>query len=266
MAHNFGDVRHDNRRSDCVPCLASRVKSLLDIRNTGTIAYDLPLGCPGWLQAMIQAGYYLKSGDADKALVIGAELLSRVLDPHDRDSMIFGDGAGATILQAVESESPVGMLAHAARSDTQKHANLIRLSRSCNPHYEGDELFVKMTGHKLYQYAVRHVPLVVKESLDKAGISIGDVRKILIHQANEKMDLAILKRLHDLYGVKEISGDLMPMTIGWLGNSSVATIPTLLDLLLKGNLDRHRVHSGDVIVFASVGAGMHINSVVYKMA
>ena len=79
------------------------------------------------------------------------------------------------------------------------------------------------------------------------------------------MDDAILKRLFKLYKIKEIPEYIMPMTISWLGNSSVATLPTLFDLLQRGELDNHRLHSGDIAVFASVGAGMNINSMVYRM-
>ena len=86
-----------------------------------------------------------------------------------------------------------------------------------------------------------------------------------MHQANEKMDRAILKHLFKLYGLKASSEDVMPMTISWLGNSSVATLPTMFDLMQKGKLDNHRLHSGDIAVFASVGAGMNINSMVYRM-
>ncbi len=267
VAHNFGDVRADNKRSDFVPSLASRVKQKLGIENPKTIAYDLPFGCPGWLQGMIQADYYLKSGDARRALVIGAETLSRISDPHDRDTMIYADGAGATIVEAITSPDNIGIgiLSHAARSDTLKHAYMLRMGKSYNPDYEGNELFLKMDGHKLYEYALRTVPQVVEESLAKAGLSLGDVNKVFLHQANAKMDEAILKRLYRLYGVKEVPPYVMPMTISWLGNSSVGTLPTLLDLLLKGKLDNHELKKGDVVVFASVGAGMNINSVVYRM-
>ena len=108
--------------------------------------------------------------------------------------------------------------------------------------------------------------MVVKESLDKAGLTLSDVKKVLIHQANQKMDEAILDRIFKLYGIDEIPGDIMPMTIGWLGNSSVATLPTMLDLLQRGKIENHdRLSSGDIVVFASVGAGMNINSMVYKV-
>jgi len=106
---------------------------------------------------------------------------------------------------------------------------------------------------------------VVKQALDKAGVTLADVKKILMHQANAKMDSAILQRLFKLYGVETIPEGIMPMIIHWAGNSSVATIPTMLDLLLKEQLDDHRISSGDVVVFASVGAGMNINAMVYRL-
>ena len=94
-----------------------------------------------------------------------------------------------------------------------------------------------MHGHKLYKYALRTVPQVVRECLNKQGLSIEDVRLVLLHQANEKMDEAILKSLYKSYGVNDVPPYVMPMTISWLGNSSVATLPTLLDLLLKRKLE-----------------------------
>jgi 3-oxoacyl-[acyl-carrier-protein] synthase-3 len=264
VGHNFGDIRAGNIRSDFVPSLASRVKHKLAIANPGTVCYDLSFGCPGWLQGVIQANYYLKSGDCKRAMVIGAETLSRISDPHDRDSLIYADGAGATILEGVASDKPLGILAHAARTDTLENAYMLWMGKSYDPAHKGDELYLKMDGHKLYEYALKTVPLVVKESLDKAGLPIGAIKKILIHQANEKMDEAIVKRLFKICG-GEYKPEVMPMIISWLGNSSVATVPTLLDLLLKGKLEDHALTAGDNVVFSSVGAGMNINSVAYRL-
>jgi 3-oxoacyl-[acyl-carrier-protein] synthase-3 len=267
-AHNFGDVRIGNRRSDLVPSIAARVKNKLGIVNPKTIAFDLPFGCPGWLQGVIHADSFFKAGIAKRALVIGGETLSRVSDPHDRDSMIYSDGAGATILEAQDTGGEAGILAHASRSDTKEHSVMLHMERSSNPDYPENDLFLKMQGHKLYKYALQTVPELVKESIDKAKLSIDNIKKVLLHQANEKMDVEILKRLYDLYGYKEIMNDfikkVLPMSISWLGNSSVATIPTLLDLILKGVFEGHNLKSKDIAVLASVGAGMNINSVVYK--
>jgi len=264
VAHNFGDVLADNRRSDLVPSLAARVKDKLRIANPACVCYDLAFGCPGWLQAVIQANYFIRSGDARRALVIGAETLSRISDPYDRDSMIYADGAGAVVLEGRHSPRPVGILAHAVRSDTLEHSRLLWMGRSFNPEAGDHQLCLKMQGRKLYEYALTTVPGVVRQSLEKAGLSLQDVDKVLLHQANGKMDEAILKRLFRLYGAREIPDGIMPMTISWLGNSSVATLPTLLDLIQRGELPDHALASGATVVFASVGAGMNINSVVYR--
>ena len=265
VAHNFGDLRNNNRRSDFVPSLAARVKHRLRIKKPTCIAYDINFGCPGWLQGLIQADYYIRSGDAKRALVIGAETLSRVSDPYDRDSLLYADGAGAVIVEARVSRKPLGILSHASRSDALDYAYMLKMGPSYNPGYNGNELFLKMNGHKLYEYALNTVPKVVKESLEKIKLLPGHIRKILIHQANGKMDSAILKRLFKLYGEKEIPPDIMPMIISKFGNSSVATIPTLVDMLFKGKLENHTLKKGDISVLVSVGAGMNINSVVYKM-
>jgi len=265
VAHNFGDVRSDLGGSDQVPTLAARVKARLRIANPGCVCYDLAFGCPGWLQGVIQSDYYLRSGDAKRALVIGSETLSRVSDPYDRDSMIYADGAGAAVLEARYSARPVGILAHAERSDTLDHSRLLWMGPSYNSEAGIQNPVLKMQGRKLYEYALTTVPGLVKRSLDKAGLTLADVDKVLLHQANGKMDDAILKRLFRLYGAKEIPADIMPMTISWLGNSSVATLPTLLDLIQRGDLPDHALASGDTAVFASVGAGMSINSVVYRV-
>ncbi len=267
MAHNFGDTHAENKKPDYVPCLAARVKHKLGIKNPGTVAYDIAFGCPGWLQAVIQADYYLRSGDAKRVMVIGAEVLSRVSDPHDRDSMIYADGAGAVILEGKLSQTPIGILAHKAQSDSYLYSGLLHMGKSYNPSLSGkNELFLKMNGRRLYQYALEKVPLAIKTCLESCQIQLKDIKKVLIHQANGKMDEAILKRLYDLYDEKDIPENVMPMTIETLGNSSVATLPTLLDLILKKRLQGHEINEGDTVLFASVGAGMSINALTYRMA
>ena len=263
VAHNFGDVDPESLRCDTVPTIAARVKHHLKIKNPYTVAFDLPFGCPGWLQGVITVDHFIKSGGARRALVIGAENLARIADPHDVDSMIYSDGAGAALVEATDGEG--GIVSHLTRSDTYQHAFLLRMGKSYNPLRDSDAIYIKMDGHDIYKYAVKTVPLAVKKNLDDTGIGLGEVKKILIHQANEKMDAAIVKRLFNLYKVETVPADIMPMIISWTGNSSVATLPTLLDLILRGKLDGHRLNSGDLVVFASVGAGMNINSMIYRM-
>lgn len=266
VAQNFGETHPGSISMEMLPSLASRLKAKLEINNPYAVAYDIVFGCPGWVQAMIQADYFIKCGDAKRILVVGADILSRISDPHDRDSMIYADGAGAVILEAREGESPIGMLTHISRSDAVEYADMLFMGPSYKKEIaEKKELYLKMYGRRLYQYALENVPSAIKATLDKAGVHIDEVKKVLIHQANGKMDDAILKRLYKLYGIKDVPYDVMPMSISWLGNSSVATVPTLLDLVAKDKMDGHAIGSGDVIVLASVGAGMNINSIVYKI-
>lgn len=263
VAHNFGDVRAGTRHSDLVPALAARVKAQLKVENPAAAAFDIVFGCPGWLQGVIVADAMIRAGDIRRAMVIGADTLSRISDPHDRDSLIYADGAGAVILEARESPENVGFLAHAVRSDTLDHSTMLVMGPSYNEEVFLEAIFLKMEGRKLYKYALQNVAVAIKECLDKARLGIADMKKILIHQANGKMDEAILEALYDLYAAAP-PADVMPMTISWLGNSSVATLPTLFDLVSKGKLEGHHFHPGDLIVFASVGAGMHINAAVYR--
>jgi 3-oxoacyl-[acyl-carrier-protein] synthase-3 len=262
VAHNFGDVRAGTVRSDLVPAIAARVKARLGIRNPKSAAFDLVFGCPGWLQGVIVADSMIRAGDNERVLIIGADTLSRISDPHDRDSLIYADGAGAVVVERRESDG-AGILGRAVRSDTFEHAELLHMGSSYHPEAFLEALFLKMEGRKLYKYALNTVAGAMRDALQRANVDARDVKKILIHQANGKMDEAILEAFYALYGI-DAPPDVMPMTISWLGNSSVATVPTLLDLILKGRMDGHTLVPGDVVVFASVGAGMHINAVVYR--
>lgn len=261
VAHNYGDVKYGSNQSDTVPSLASRVKSNLQIENPSCVAYDLIFGCPGWLEAMIQANAFIKAGIAKKCLVIGAETLSRVTDPHDRDSMIYSDGAGATIIEHTNETD--GIISHATATHAIEEANYIYFGNSNNLEDQNPRKYIKMNGRKIYNFALTNVPKAMKSCLEDSGYDIKDLKKILIHQANEKMDEAIVKRFYGLYDM-QAPQDIMPMTIGTLGNSSVATVPTLYDLIVNNNMEGHSINKGDLIMFASVGAGMNINAMVYK--
>ncbi|MGE5520546.1 MAG: 3-oxoacyl-ACP synthase III family protein [Candidatus Dadabacteria bacterium] len=266
VAHNFGNVKKHTIQTDAVPCLGSRVKHALGIKNPHCVAHDILFGCPGWVQGVIHADAFFKAGLGKRALVIGAETLSRVIDMYDRDSMIFSDGAGACILEykEVEDEGP-GLLSSSSVSHCSDETYYIFMGQSNFPGSDPRVRYIKMHGRKVYEYAMKQVAEAMKECLDKAGKTLSDVNKIFIHQANEKMDEAIIKVLYRLYGMKVPAADIMPMSIHWLGNSSVATVPTLYDMVLKGQVEDHQVSSGDIILFASVGAGMNINAVCYRV-
>ncbi len=262
FAHNFGDVKKDTIQGDMLPSLASKTKHNLGIKNPKCVAYDVLFGCPGWVEGVIQATAFIKAGMAKKCLVIGAETLSRVVDPHDRDSMIYSDGAGATILEA--SEEKGGVLAHESASFTYDEANYLFFGNSFNKAHDPNVRYIKMHGRKIYEFALSNVPKAMAECLDASGIKIDQIKKILIHQANEKMDEAIIQRFYKLYNQTAPEG-IMPMTIHRLGNSSVATVPTLYDAMLKGEIENQEIHKGDIILFASVGAGMNVNAIVYQV-
>ncbi len=264
FAHNFGDVIRGTIQTDVLPCLAARVKHILGIENPACVAYDILFGCPGWVQAMIQADSFIKSGLARKVLVIGADVMSRMSDKFDRDTMIFSDGAGAVILEAREEPVKRGILSSATVTNTKEEAYYLYLGKSNIPESDPKVRYIKMHGRKIYEYSLSNVPNAIKTALDKTDISIDEIRKILIHQANEKMDEAIVKRFFKLYGKNQNVAEVMPMNIYELGNSSVATVPTLYDMVMKKNLKGHEINPGDAIIFASVGAGMHINAIVYR--
>jgi len=260
VSHNFGDVKYGQSQSDIMPSLASRVKQKLQINNPSCVAYDLIFGCPGWIEGMIQAHCFIKAGVAKRCLIIGAEALSRVVDHNDRDSMIFADGAGASILELSKEDG--GIKAHETATYTLEEADFL-FNGTGNDSKADTTKYIKMHGRKIYEFALNNVPLAMKKCLDKSGFKISDVSKILIHQANEKMDEAIVKRFYKLYDL-EMPEAIMPMCIDKLGNSSVATVPTLYDLILKEELKPHKIQKGDLLIFASVGAGMNINAIAYQ--
>jgi len=262
VAQNFGDVKHGKFQYDAVPSIASRVKHTLKIKNSNCVAYDVIFGCPGWVEGVIQAHAFIKAGMAKKCLIIGSETLSRISDPHDRDSLIYSDGAGACVIEA-SSDISNGILSHASQTFALNEAYFLSSKSSFNPDTDQSIGYMKMNGRKIYEFALTNVPMAMKKALDDSGKGILDIKKIIIHQANEKMDEAIVKRFYNLYN-KEMPKNIMPMSISKLGNSSVATIPTLLDMILNGDLDNHQINNGDTILIASVGAGMNINAIVYQ--
>ncbi len=266
VAHNFGNVTKHTIQTDVLPAIASRVKHALGIKNPNCVAYDLLFGCPGWIQGVIHADAFFKAGIAKSALVIGTETLSRVLDLYDRDSMIFSDGAGATVLEYLPvEEAGSGMLSASVQSHCIDEVNYLYMGKSNFPGSDPRIRYIKMKGRKVYEYAMNNVPAAMKDCMDKAGISIDQLKKVFIHQANEKMDEGIIRRLYKLYGKADTPEFIMPMSIHKWGNSSVATVPTLFDSVKKGMIENHELWPGDVVLFASVGAGMNINAVCYRI-
>ena len=263
FASNFGEVS-TNGMANFMPNMAARVKNKLGITNRKCITYDMIFGCPGWVEAMILADDLIKVGKAKTILVIGGETLSRVTDPFDRNKMIFADGAGAVVLQKSDKEN-VGIISTNTVCDNAEELLFLEYSHTLNPDADQEKIYIRMHGRKIYEYALKNVPAAVKETLDNVNLDIKDIDKILMHQANAKMDHAMVSRLFKLYGINDYDDSISPMTIQFLGNSSVATIPTMYDLIAKGEMKGQSFKKGGHIVFGSVGAGMNINCIVYKM-
>jgi 3-oxoacyl-[acyl-carrier-protein] synthase III len=253
--------------------VAQKVKQNLKL-NSNAAAYSVVFGCPGFLEAVRQARSYIEARVINNALIIGAENLPVIGDPNDPDSLLWAAGAGTYFLEGVQSTRKIGFLSHASRTDAITFQlggkigdpmQMLRMDRALNPELDGENLFLRMQGHIVSKYASKKVPPVVTESMRQAEVPIGKISKVLLHQANAKMDESILARLfkeHDIRR-KDIPPDIMPMIIEWMGNNSVATIPILLDQIKKRKIS-HEINSGDNVIMASVGAGMNINSTIYR--
>jgi 3-oxoacyl-[acyl-carrier-protein] synthase-3 len=179
--------------------------------------------------------------------------------------MIFADGAGATIIEGVEESEKRGIISHATVSHSQQEKDYLYIGESFNRFGKDTTKYIKMKGHRIYSYSLIQVPKAIQFCLDKIDLPLKEINKILIHQANEKMDEAIIERLYKNAGIDTPPKGIMPMIIERLGNSSVATVPTLYDMIVKGKLKEHSIHINDLLIFASVGAGMNINCIVYKV-
>jgi 3-oxoacyl-[acyl-carrier-protein] synthase-3 len=264
VAHNAGNMLEGRDGFHTVPNMAALLKNKLAIANHECFAYDLLFGCPGWLQGIIQAHQAIQMGDAKNVLVVGLEVASRLMDPHDLDSMILADGCGATIVTSGGGYDSKGIISYATYSHAQEDISCIYLAESYNKELKAPTLF-KMNGKDVYKYATVWVPKVIKAALDKAGLTASDVDMFLFHQANGKMLHAFANNLAQMYGLEGLSFEgKIPTTIEFTGNTSVATIPTMLDLIRKHDLGNYEITSGMKVVFASVGAGMHCNAMVYQ--
>jgi 3-oxoacyl-[acyl-carrier-protein] synthase-3 len=263
VAHNFGDFGPGDTQGHMIPNLAAKVKHGLAIKNSKCFAFDVLFGCPGWLQAMDQGHQYIQNGVADALLIIGVDSLSRVIDPNDMDGMLFGDGAGATLITAQrssENESK-GQINYNSRSDCNEELDFLCMKR---PIIETDgDLRISMNGKGVFKYALETLPMLIKETLEEVNIPIEEVGLFLFHQANGKMIEALGSTLSKLHNHTSLEGKL-PIILQELGNTSVATIPTLLDKIMNKEMNGYQIHEGDLVVFASVGAGMHANVMVYR--
>ncbi|MFZ9046279.1 MAG: 3-oxoacyl-ACP synthase III family protein [Cyclobacteriaceae bacterium] len=261
VAHNFGNIKQGSHQGHMIPNLAALVKHHMGIKNSRCFAFDVLYGCPGWLLALQQAHQHLQTQAATSVLVIGVESLSRVVNPRDVDSMLFGDGAGAVVLAAEKTATKRGIIGYDNFSDCVNEAYFLKMSKAIDS--QDEHLFIDMAGRSVFKYAVTRMPQLITELLQRLSIPVKDIKQFLFHQANGKMLEAIgqqISKLHDNICISH----KVPMTLQQLGNTSVATIPTMLDLMKRGKMKGFQFETGEKVVMASVGAGMHVNCMVYQ--
>lgn len=232
-----------------LPCAACQVQDMIGAENA--VAFDINAACSGFLFGLTTAQAYIASGMYKKILVVGSEVLSKIMNWEDRTSCIlFGDGAGAALVEAVDDSDISGMISFAQGSDGAKGMVLSCRERLIkNPLYtemdEEEDFFVHMDGQAVYRFATRQVPDCIKDALDKVEMTVEDIDLFVLHQANARIIEAAAKRLR-----ADISK--FPMNLDRTGNMSSATIPVLLDELNRdGKLKR-----GDKLVLSGFGAGL----------
>ena len=228
---------------NCFPSDACQVQAAIGA--VGAVAYDISAACSGFIFALNTVHSFIKSGIYKTGLIVGADTLSKLVDWEDRSTcVLFGDGAGAAVVQASEN----GVIRMSMGSDGKKGHVLACKARSVgNFLTEGSpELgYMTMDGQEVFKFAVKKVPECIRQVLDESGTDINEVKYFILHQANYRIFESIAKRL-------KVPVEKMPMNMDRYGNTSGASIPLILDELNKeGKLNR-----GDKLVLAGFGAGL----------
>lgn len=226
------------------PSTACRVQA--ELGASRAVAFDIGAACSGFLYAIHIAEAFIRSGVYQNALLVGAETLSKLVDWKDRSTCIlFGDGAGAAMLQASETG---GVLSQIVGSNGAKWQSLFCMGRpNGNPLQEGTQTcgHLQMNGQEVFKFAVRTVPVCIEEVLQKAGISKKTVKYFVLHQANKRIIQSVAKRLDQ-------PEEKFPMNLEQCGNTSAASLPILL-----AQLDAQRtLCRGDKLVLSGFGAGL----------
>lgn len=231
------------------PSTAALLQSKLGIAN-GAAAFDVQAVCSGFIYGLTIAEKFIRGGSHKRALVVGAEVFSRILDWKDRGTcVLFGDGAGAVVLEA--SDAP-GILASALHADGAYHGILSVAGSVAAGQVTGDP-FLRMDGQAVFKFAVRVLGEVANEVLDTAGLQVADIDWLIPHQANARILQATAKRLG-------LSSDKVIMTVDRHGNTSAASIPLALDLAVRDG----RVRRGQRVILEGVGGGFTWGAVLLE--
>jgi 3-oxoacyl-[acyl-carrier-protein] synthase-3 len=230
------------------PATATKVQAKLNANSA--FAFDIQAVCSGFVFAMATADNFIKSGQVKNALVIGADVLSRIVDWKDRNTcVLFGDGAGAVVLQATTEESS-GILSSDLHSDGSLNDIL---KTSGGPSSNQKSGFIEMAGKEVFKHAVDKMSKSVIAALKKANLKVSDIDLLVPHQANARILSAVANRL-------ELSEEKIILTVENHANTSAASIPLALDYAVKNN----RVKKGNLVVLEALGGGLTWGSVVLK--
>lgn len=231
------------------PSTACILQDKLGIRNCGA-AFDMQAVCGGFVYALNTADLYIRGGQAKTVLVVGAEVLSRMLDWTDRATcVLFGDGAGAVVLQASETPGIVASKLHADGS----HRDMLKADGSIrNGEVQGDP-FIKMDGKAVFKFAVKVLSEVVEEVLAENKLQGSDIAWLVPHQANIRIMEATAKKLG-------LSMDNVVVTVAHHGNTSAASIPLALDTAVRDG----RIKTGQNILLEAVGGGFTWGAVLIR--
>ena len=231
-----------------LPCCACQVQDIIGADNA--VCFDINAACSGFLFGLDTAYAYINSGLYKNALVVGSEVLSRIVNWEDRTTcVLFGDGAGAVYVEKTveENEGIIGMV---QGSNGKKGMVLSCNQRTTNPE---EDIYVHMDGQAVYKFATRQVPACIEEVLEKTGLHADDIDLYILHQANKRILESIAKHL-------KVSMDKFPMNLNRVGNMSSAAIPVLLDEQNRaGNLKK-----GQTLVLSGFGAGLTYGACVMK--
>jgi 3-oxoacyl-[acyl-carrier-protein] synthase-3 len=231
------------------PSTACILQDKLGIKNHGA-AFDMQAVCGGFVYALNTADLYIRCGQARTALVVGAEVVSRILDWNDRTTcVLFGDGAGAVVLQA--SETP-GIVASKLHADGSHRGMLKAEGNISNGVVQGDP-FIKMEGQAVFKFAVKVLSSVVEEVLEENQLQGSDIDWLVPHQANIRIMEATAKKLG-------LSMDNVIVTVATHGNTSAASIPLALDTAVRDG----RIKAGQNILLEAVGGGFTWGAVLIK--
>jgi 3-oxoacyl-[acyl-carrier-protein] synthase III len=230
------------------PASATKIQAALGINNC--IAFDVAAVCSGFLYALTVADSMLRTGAAKKALVIGSETFSRILDWEDRTTcVLFGDGAGAVVLEAQEGER--GILATRLHADG-RHNGLLYVDGG--PSTTGTVGKVRMKGSEVFRHAVTNLASVMHEVLADADISAADVDWLVPHQANARILDATARKL-------SLSRDRVVVTVDEHANTSAASVPLALDTAVRDG----RIKPGQIAVLEAMGGGFTWGAAVIRM-